>query len=335
MDYVKILVVAAALLLLPSSSFASTITLIKKDAAVTEGECSIALDGPIEKGDLDRLRHIASSNGLQREYRLEDRQYLLCLNSPGGSYIEGLQVAQYVLENGVGTRIEESASCLSACALIFMAGTTRGSTWEYPYRFLHVQGRLGFHAPYLTLKETDTYSAKDAEAVFDLSNRLMAGFIKIFSFQGELYTDPWIRNSLIAEMFGKGRDEILYVDTVDQVGRWQITLFGKNDAIKPTLRGIGQVCYNFLGWAQDRPGSKYEPGTYGTTITKDSKSGYYRVHISGMEDAYCDVGIFDNHIRICSIDNLSASNRGQCPDRYWVLNSHDMELPGTSIRSLK
>ena len=53
-----------------------------------------------------------------------------------------------------------------------MAGTSRGEDWDQPKRLLHVGGSLGFHAPYLSLKDTEGYSSKDVKTFFDLANRM-------------------------------------------------------------------------------------------------------------------------------------------------------------------
>src|SRR5262245_30641935 len=79
---------------------------------------------------------------------------VLCLNSPGGNFMEGLRIAKYLLtvaaDHEVTTYVENGAACYSACALIFLAGRFNDRGGEtYPARFLHVGGRLGFHAPYI------------------------------------------------------------------------------------------------------------------------------------------------------------------------------------------
>ena len=43
----------------------------------------------------------------------------------------------------------ENAKCLSACALVFMAGTDTGDYFRVTNRVLHPRGKLGFHAPSL------------------------------------------------------------------------------------------------------------------------------------------------------------------------------------------
>src|SRR5262245_60558610 len=47
----------------------------------------------------------------------------LDLNSSGGNFAEALKIAKLALEKRLSTRLGRNAECLSACAIIFMAGT--------------------------------------------------------------------------------------------------------------------------------------------------------------------------------------------------------------------
>jgi len=47
----------------------------------------------------------------------------VCFNSRGGSFPEGLKIAQILGENAIGTAIAAEHSCESACAIAFMGGS--------------------------------------------------------------------------------------------------------------------------------------------------------------------------------------------------------------------
>lgn len=328
MSLVRIISIIGISIAFPSLASAAKITKVDRT------DCHILLEGPIEKGDLERLTHIASADGMLRDAFIDEPQHFLCLNSPGGSYLEGLAISEFMIKYAIGTRIEKGSLCASACAIIFMSGTSRGEEWDQPKRLLHVGGSLGFHAPYLSLKDTEGYSSKDVETFFDLANRLMSGFAKIFAHQSPFYSDSWIRGSLISEIYAKGREELLFVDMVDKAGRWDIELYGFKPK-KLTLAHVAQACYNFQEWVQDRPGQKYKPDAYSNPIIQDKKTGYYKVDTGGMEESYCDVGVWDEHIRICSVNDFTASNHGRCPNKYWIINLYKAEAPETKILSLE
>jgi hypothetical protein len=85
----------------------------------------------------------------------------VCLNSPGGDLQVGLQLFEAFQRDGFLTVVPENAICLSACAVAFLAGSQRfyplhgdyeRNNSNNPGRFLHVNSRLGFHAPALTLE---------------------------------------------------------------------------------------------------------------------------------------------------------------------------------------
>ena len=89
--------------------------------------CTHRLDGYIENGDAERvisqLKVDLPDDGSRLDYTND--QAVLCLNSPGGSLTDAARIANAIvneLRYGLGTKIESGDSCLSACAIIFMAG---------------------------------------------------------------------------------------------------------------------------------------------------------------------------------------------------------------------
>jgi hypothetical protein len=96
--------------------------------------CNVQLSGPIVAGDKKKIE-----NALNTVSQSGDRSggvtasFTLCLNSPGGSYAEGLQIADFLLERHFKTMIGPSAICYSACALIFMAGNWYFEGQYFPY----------------------------------------------------------------------------------------------------------------------------------------------------------------------------------------------------------
>jgi hypothetical protein len=81
-----------------------------------EGD-TIYLDGPIAKGDVDRLRGIAiSAPQITR----------LSINSPGGDLDAGLKLGEYVRQRKLETYVEGGVrEAASAAAYVFMGGETR------------------------------------------------------------------------------------------------------------------------------------------------------------------------------------------------------------------
>jgi hypothetical protein len=152
---------------------------------------------------------------------------VVCLDSPGGSYVHGIALARYI--NGrFATRIPQNADCFSSCALVFMAGTmvhpdeVLSRRWyeeerdhPRPDRVLHPLATLGFHAPYLPevgLPETLT----PAQAVQDVQ---FASSFLLSEAQDMTFPAP-----LIGEMLRRGPDEFFELTRVGHLNAWEIGL---------------------------------------------------------------------------------------------------------------
>lgn len=84
------------------------------------------------------------------------------LNSMGGDVFGGLSLALEIADRGLFTIIPEGQSCNSACAYVFLAGTSR-----------HVAGTLGAHMP--TVAELDSETRVGVE----LSIRFVLGELDV------------------------------------------------------------------------------------------------------------------------------------------------------------
>lgn len=93
------------------------------------GEMMIALVGEITTGDAEKFRKLAIAH---------PKAFLL-LGSNGGTIVEALEIGRMVRLQGYVTLVVRDAPCNSACALIWLAGSTR---------FLGEGAKVGFHASY-------------------------------------------------------------------------------------------------------------------------------------------------------------------------------------------
>ena len=130
-------------------------------------ECSIRLDGPIERGDAERLAML-----LRKQPRPGWRYGDLLLNSPGGSVFTALDLSKLVRKSMLKTttfRIGQNprkptdtafTKCVSACFLIWAAGAEKAT----------LAGAIGLHRPYL---ERDEYS-KSPDIVAELQQKAVA-----------------------------------------------------------------------------------------------------------------------------------------------------------------
>jgi hypothetical protein len=219
--------------------------------------CHVELSGPIVEGDLVRLK--AAIETLRPDPNNTGVRLGLCLDSPGGSFQEAVKIARTMLgkdkpENGwisryaAWTVVENGAECLSACAIIFMAGNYYEHEEEFGViaeRYLHARGRLGFHSPYISLTEIEgqSFSRETVENTFDAavqSVREIAELGESLNHGGANANDDVMPQHLLVQMLLRGRDEIYWIDTVYRATRYRIEVYGIR---APTRFGPKEYCY--------------------------------------------------------------------------------------------
>ena len=94
------------------------------------GLISISISGEIATDDDEKFKKIASI--------FDDA--VVFLDSPGGSTIAAIRIGEAIRLKGYSTYVDGDVTCASACALIWLAGSTR---------FLGDDGKVGFHATYV------------------------------------------------------------------------------------------------------------------------------------------------------------------------------------------
>lgn len=118
-------------------------------------------EGPVVDGDVEQVRSVFDSHvrcGFETLPAEGGNCAVMTFGSPGGSYREGLKLAQFMRENRIATIIEDGASCYSACAFAFLGGTgysTQSGVGVYVDRTVEPGGILGFHAPYFAPDSLD------------------------------------------------------------------------------------------------------------------------------------------------------------------------------------
>jgi hypothetical protein len=112
---------------IPSTASAATF----KSVATKDGGTIILMSGEIVEGDTETLK--ASIKTANDSGKLVSG---VRLNSPGGNLLEGLKLADTVRFAKVATNVAGSATCASACFLVYAAGATK---------FANYTAQLGIH----------------------------------------------------------------------------------------------------------------------------------------------------------------------------------------------
>jgi len=175
----------------------------------------IDLVGPIEEGDGETLSRLLAQAAYQPHFEFD--RIVLVLNSPGGSFAEALRLGDIVKEEIVETYVSAGTSCLSACAIVFMAGTGASPDSTFPKRRLHPLAKLGFHAPSLLVDRNATVRGSQVVRAYALAIKTMSELVD----RADLFD---LKDSLLVEMLTTSPNDMSVVQTVGDANRWGIAL---------------------------------------------------------------------------------------------------------------
>ncbi|WP_324755163.1 lysozyme inhibitor LprI family protein [Roseovarius sp. Pro17] len=109
----------------------------------------LRVEGSIEKGDAEKLG--AMLREAKPNWNVDMfKEIVVSFNSDGGDFYEGLAIADAISGLAVSTFVGPGDRCLSSCGIAFLGGSAivlRGIP-SWPSRYIHVDGVLGFHAPF-------------------------------------------------------------------------------------------------------------------------------------------------------------------------------------------
>jgi len=217
--------------------------------------CIATVKGPIVSGDAKKLQSLlkqldaAPKTDVVNGIRLSDMMVManargrLCLDSPGGSLVEAIRMADYLLKDfdaywmhSIGTAVPAGATCESACAVLFMAGgeNTESDIGRIADRVLHADGKLGFHSISLTLPEA-TYSRSDVSKAFALALKSMGAV-------AERMDALRLRLSLLQTMLSTPPDSMYHVEKIGDAAHWNIQIAGLPQITRPTPSNIFEAC---------------------------------------------------------------------------------------------
>lgn len=235
---------------LPQGAQAATVTPVQNSSA----KCNLRFDGPVESGDLDQIK--ANMDAFPKDWVGEVSNHFMCLSGPGGNLAEALKIARFLYDEGIGTRIEAGQSCLSACAVMFMMGTSyfyEGiGDGHSANRWMHVTARLGFHRPELKLAAGGQFDSASVERSFDVALEATLEFVQLANNGSSL--GNMVPSDLIENMFRHRGQDFYYIDTIGQTARWDIDLDGFEPPRAMDARAAHSACTNLGIWQK-----RYDP----------------------------------------------------------------------------
>lgn len=317
----------------------------------TSPNCVLDIKGPIVAGDYEAFVKLADENFIGHATDEATSKDLVCLNSNGGSLVEGVRFARHCYEKGVGAVIDAGQQCLSSCAIMFMSGTAQGAEVSYANRQLHVGGRLGFHRPFIKPTGGDD-TPETLAASYDRALQSALDLIAIGNRRAPWTNSPMIKADLFEQMLMHTGDEMFMIDTVDKVGRWDIQLFGYAD---PTLLSEEQAfyaCENSLQWQVGLTGGditytrKIATEVHGGKRVRQVRSFPLAYEVEGLGAGYvyegCVIVLDQKRVSGCGIDeNMSIIlGDGRCDGssfmgRLALTNPIAVFNPATRIADLE
>ena len=106
-----------------SSAHSATLTATQD----SQQNVTVRYSGPVEQGDLDKLRRLVNQYGYVTTIKL---------SSPGGLSYEGIDLGAFIRRHNIETTVGPEDTCFSACFDIFIGGVLRS---------VNPRGKLGSH----------------------------------------------------------------------------------------------------------------------------------------------------------------------------------------------
>ncbi|KJC60508.1 hypothetical protein UP10_12935 [Bradyrhizobium sp. LTSPM299] len=262
-------------------------------------DCQLRMDGEIAAGDFDKFRQ-----KLPKNYPPIETGPTLCLNSPGGDFVEGLKIADFV-SGGISTSIAAGAACESACGWIFLAGLSRNRAGTELSRAIDAHATLSFHAPYIDVGNAAITPGNPAtsnslnlkaeiqaynQAVGEIGRNLLALAQKYATLD---VSQPLVPATLLAEALVKVGNDKLLVNTTGAAIRWSIRVNGYKGLVPRTKADVVRACITASAaadqfWDDDfLTASAYDE--YLAYYDAGSKTLVAEVVVSGIKGIACEL----------------------------------------------
>lgn len=232
----------AALVMIGVASEGQALTF--KEGGDESMNCMATFEGTFEPGDADRMKRFLDSWWAKHEetYQYNMPRLSICLNSPGGSLSEAVKMADALVLGGyqtsnLGTAVPAGAVCESACAVFFMAGgeVTESEAGRQPDRKLHVNGKLGFHAPAIGVTDR-SYNKAEVDRAFKIAILSIGEVAKRMNMLR-------LRHSILRTMLETPPDAMYYVETIGDAAHWNIQIVGLPMMRDFAPANVDQACY--------------------------------------------------------------------------------------------
>ncbi len=219
-----------------------------------DDRCTYRFDGQIETGDAAKIDTMNTWGSAGAD---------LCLNSPGGSFLEGIAMFYKIWERQIRTHVLDGDSCESACALAWLGGSTdegNGVPVKVEGRTLEAGGVIGFHAPSLNLPEGGQYSSQAVENAFKIALKGTEGLLdmSLLKENGAGYFDPFLFKMILATP----GSSMYRISTVGSALLTGVDVSGVQPVAPVRRQNIINICDTLMALQVDRNGAFTKPSQY-------------------------------------------------------------------------
>lgn len=214
----------------------------------------------------------------------------------------------------------------------------------------------GFHRPYITLEEAKLFSSDVLEDIYDLGITTVFDIIEIANQREPWGTARMIEPDLLQRIIGTPGDEMFYITTVEEAGRWNIEIEGLPETLGSGKLGPQYACENMLAWPTALTSDLHDSGVltddifhFGslnawsvTTLAQtDAPHHGRRISVTSLRSGYsvigCEVVLRDTHGSLCGYDGATDIRIGNCVTgddlRYTPVTA--FSHPRTALSTLK
>ncbi|MCB8838420.1 hypothetical protein [Aurantimonas sp. VKM B-3413] len=204
-------IAALAAILLPVVAFAGDFRLGREHYSHSRFEPLITFSGVVTKGDRDKLAALIKQICAGKDCDIENVSAIVSFDSPGGSFSEGIALAEAIREANVATVVEDGKVCLSACALAWLGGSgfhATGGVGTYIDRTIEPGARIGFHSPYISAQAMAALAPEERLGI--QANGLRTGISALVRFLTVFGVAPQVIDRIV----GMGPDQVMSLDTI-------------------------------------------------------------------------------------------------------------------------
>lgn len=303
--------------------------------AGTTFPCHVKLTGQIDEGDLAALKSYVPKALFKND---REEVFVVCLDSSGGNFLEGVRIAKYFIEAGITTQIEDGAMCFSACAVAFMGGTH--IHWEdgrFISRYLHVTGHLGFHAPALSVP-SGKYNESTVEAAYRAAIAGIAELASLGQKNETLGLGEAGRTKLsLIEILLRTRPEDMYlINTTGKAARWGIDLVGWTAPVLQNKGQFSRLCSNLIrGLSDSDAEGKDVEGSQDNEMPEFKQveeNGAFSMRITVLSDR---AGYYGSGCEVVISSGFTAEDAAKLPQDRHFSNSEYLTYYNDEAHGLK